>query len=258
MKIIMIGSGQAATVLGRKILFSGHEMVQVFSPTKAHAQLLASELSCAYTSQLDDLNAEADLYIAAITDRALPELAQKLRLNHKLIVHTAGSLPMDILKSVSKNYGVLYPLQSLNREVKEIPTLPLLVDGSSGDSVTLISDFAGTISKVVKRAGDVERLKLHLAAVIVNNFSNHLYAMTDDFCKREEVDFSWLLPLISETANRLGQIPPSLAQTGPAIRNDQETIRGHIDMLEKYPELQQLYKILTQSIETSLKSFSEM
>ena len=253
MKITMIGSGQVATVLGRKIFASGHEIIQVFSHTKTHAQALAATFSCAYTSLWDELDPSADLFIAAISDHALPEMAQKLRLPNKLIVHTAGSVSRELLKPISKNYGVVYPLQSLRKELKEIPPLPLLVDGNKEDSLTLISDFAQSISNQVRQADDEERLKLHLAAVIVNNFSNHLYTLTEDFCGKEHVDFKLLFPLILETANRLQEISPAIAQTGPAVRRDDETIRVHVAMLEKYPSLRELYISLTRSIETFTK-----
>jgi len=253
MKITIIGSGQVATVLGRKILSKGHDVVQVFSQTKAHAQTLASEFHCAYTSQWEELDLSADLFIAAISDHALPELAGKLRLPNKLIVHTAGSVSIELLKPVSKNYGVVYPLQSVRKELKEIPPLPLLVDGNREDSLTLIADFAKSISSEVKQAGDTERLKLHLAAVIVNNFSNHLYAMTEDFCEKEQVEFKLLWPLISETAHRIQKLSPAKAQTGPAVRQDEETIQAHLAMLENYPGLHNLYGTLTRSIERAMK-----
>jgi predicted short-subunit dehydrogenase-like oxidoreductase (DUF2520 family) len=253
MKITMIGSGQVATVLGRKILASGHEIMQVYSHTEDHARILASTFSCAYTSLWDELDPSADLFIAAIADHALTEMAQQLRLGNRLIVHTAGSVPMELLKPVSKNYGVLYPLQSLRKELKEIPPLPLLVDGNREDSLTFITDFARSISDDVKQADDTKRLKLHLAAVIVNNFSNHLYTMTEDFCRKEAIEFKLLLPLISETANRLYRISPAEAQTGPAIRNDEKTIQTHLALLEKYPALRAMYETFTRSIETSIK-----
>jgi predicted short-subunit dehydrogenase-like oxidoreductase (DUF2520 family) len=248
MKVIIIGSGNVATVLGRKMLLAGHEIKQVISRNKEHAALLADELNCGYALTFDAISKDADLYIIAIFDSELIEMDKKLFLDKKLVVHTAGSFAKDVLKNVSRNYGVLYPLQSLRKEIKEIHEMPLLVDANTEDNLTLIYDFAKTISDKVEIAGDEERLKLHVGAIIVNNFANHLYALTEDYCKKENIDFKLLLPLINGTTSRLNSFSPGEVQTGPAARNDNETIQKHIALLSGYPDLKKIYEVMTESI----------
>src|SRR5579863_8077172 len=237
MKIVIIGSGNVATVFGRKLMLAGHEILQVISRHEAHAKLLADTLNCGYTSLWENINSDADMYLAAISDNSIISLGKNIYLNHKLIVQTAGSVPKDVLKEVSKNYGVMWPLQSLRKEMKEVPEMPLLVDGNSEDVLTLICDIAKTISDNVHVADDEMRLKLHTAAVLVNNFTNHLYALTEDYCIKENVDFSLLLPIIDETAKRLHTSAAAEMQTGPAFRNDETTIGSHLALLNNYPSL---------------------
>lgn len=248
MKIVIIGSGNVATVLGRQVLKSGHQVMQVFSRDAEHARDLAGMLQCGYTDSHADLAPDADIYLLAVSDNALYTLQPFPSIGGKLVLHTAGSVPMDVLQPLSVNYGVLYPLQSLRKEMEPTEDIPLLVNGNTPDVTAFIRDFAGSLSRTVSVAEDEERLKLHVAAVIVSNFTNHLYALAEDFCKKEEVDFPMLLPLIRETANRLSQYAPSSVQTGPAIRNDIFTLDKHLRILTNHPRLKYVYLKLTDSI----------
>ena len=248
MNISIIGSGNVATVLGKKIIGAGHEIREVFSPTKKHAIELTHSIGGNPCSEWEEIDRRADLYLAAISDQGLNELSAHLNLDNKLIVHTAGSVSIDVLRKVSKNYGVVYPLQSLRKELNRIPDIPLLVDANSSDGLTLISDFARKISNQVHRAKDDQRLKLHLASVMVNNFTNHLYSMAEKFCADQGVEFKLLLPLIDETAARIHDYSPSETQTGPASRGDQVTIRKHLELLNGDPGLKELYALISNSI----------
>jgi predicted short-subunit dehydrogenase-like oxidoreductase (DUF2520 family) len=248
MKVVIIGTGNVATILGRKILESPHDLVQIVGRTPMHAQKLGHQLNVPFTSPASTINKNADLYIVAISDDALTAVGEWLFLDKKLVVHTAGSVSMNVLQSVSKNYGVLYPLQSLNAESVELPEVPFLVDGSSPDDLALINDFASSISTSVQVSTDEARKKLHLAAVIVNNFTNHLYALAGNYCKQEQLDFNLLLPLIKETANRISYLTATDAQTGPAARNDTTTIKKHLELLKDHPGLKKIYEEMTRSI----------
>ena len=248
MKVVIIGSGNVATVLGRKILLAGHDIVQVISRDIDHASALADELKSGYTSELERIDQGADLYMIAVSDHQLSELVQQLFLNGQMVVHTAGSFPMGILQDCSNAYGVLYPLQSLRKEIKNPPTIPLLVDANTEAHLNKLYGFASSLSNIVEKLGDKERLHLHVSAIMVNNFTNHLYALTEAYCQQEKVDFNLLLPLINETASRLKDHSPSKVQTGPAVRNDIVTIQKHMKLLAEYPELRRVYEFLTESI----------
>ena len=249
MDIVIIGTGNTATVLGRKLRSAGHHIVQVFGRDSQAASKLAYELDTESTNYWNIVNRNADIYLLAVSDIAIKEILTELHLPQKTIVHTAASVSKNILEKSADHYGVFYPLQSLKKERALLPDIPVIIDASDAGTLSQLDELAHSISEKVVNAGDEERLKLHLAAVFVNNFVNHLYALPESYCKSEGIDFSRLLPLIRETADRLTDLPPSKSQTGPAFRHDRETIHKHLQLLEKYPELKKIYEQMTESIE---------
>ncbi len=248
MKVVIVGAGNVATVLGRKIKKAGHEILQVLNRNPEHAKALGEELGCSYTSDKYEINMEADLYLLAVSDIVLYDMEKLTPIGQKLTVHTAGSVPMEVTANVTLNYGILYPLQTLRKEMDDVEDVPLLINGNTPENTAIIEQFARTISNTVSVASDEERLKLHVAAVIVSNFTNHLYALAEDFCKKENVDFKMLVPLIQETAKRVVTHSPATVQTGPAIRNDIFTLDKHLRLLNAYPKLKYVYLKLTDSI----------
>jgi predicted short-subunit dehydrogenase-like oxidoreductase (DUF2520 family) len=157
-------------------------------------------------------------------------------------------VPADVLRNCSSNYGVLYPLQSLREELDPVTEVPLLTYGNNDHSKKMILDFAGSVSSYVQEADDDKRMKLHLAAVISSNFTNHLYTLAENYCKQEGLDFRLLYPLIDETARRIHDFSPTAVQTGPAARNDEVTINKHLQLLGSHQALRDLYILLTKSI----------
>ncbi|HEU0112007.1 MAG TPA: DUF2520 domain-containing protein [Flavisolibacter sp.] len=248
MQIVIIGTGNTATILARKLKEAGHNIVQVFGRDSKAASELAYELDTESTNYWNVVKKDADIYILAVSDIAIEEIMKELNLTSKTIVHTAASVSKNVLNKASDHYGVFYPLQSLRKEMKHLPDTPIIIDASDPHTHQELQQLAQTISNHVVEASDEQRLKLHLAAVFCNNFVNHLYAVAEMYCKREGLDFSILLPLIKETASRLDEMPPSESQTGPAIRNDTVTIQKHLELLKNYPDMQKLYSTLTESI----------
>lgn len=247
MEIVIIGTGNTASVLGRKLKAAGHTIVQIFGRNEQEASELAYELDTESTNYWSIVYREADIYLLAVSDIAIREIVEKLQLPEKTIVHTAASVSKDVLHR-ARHYGVFYPLQSLKKEIAYLPEIPVIIDASDEQTLHELEALAGSISTKVVEANDEKRLKIHLAAVFCNNFVNHLYTLIETFCKREGIDFGLLVPLIRETALRIESISPSKAQTGPAIRNDQNTIARHRELLAAYPELLPFYDIFTQSI----------
>lgn len=248
MKIVLIGSGNVATVLGRLCKQNGHQIIQVMSRHTDNAKKLADELGASCDNYEGKTDLSADIYIVSITDGVLFDLNKSFSLGDKLIVHTAGSVSKDVLKDISSRYGILYPFQSLRKEMQHLPQIPLLVDGNRAETTAAIEAFAKTLSPLVKPSTDDERIRLHVAGVVVNNFTNHLYSLTEDYCKKENIEFSLLFPLIQETTNRMIQYSPKTMQTGPALRNDVFTLDRHLRVLAAHPKLKYLYLKITDSI----------
>jgi len=250
MNIVIIGSGNTAAILGRKFKRAGHEILQVVSRNASAASELAYEWNTESANYLTLLNKTADVYIVAVSDNAVKEIAAELKLPGKVVAHTAAAVPADVLKSVTEHYGVFYPLQSLRKEMDRLPDIPVYVDGHDNVSQRMLQQLALSVSNYPPvEAGDDQRLKLHVAAVIVNNFVNHLFVLAEEYCKREGIEFSQLIPLIDETISRIKEISPREAQTGPAIRHDENTIKKHLDVLAAHPELKKIYLTLTSSIQ---------
>jgi predicted short-subunit dehydrogenase-like oxidoreductase (DUF2520 family) len=248
MNVVIIGSGNTATVLGKLLKENGFHISQVISRNITHAKILANELNCYFADFSTSMDDTADIYLIAVSDKLIHEVVNYIPKNNKLILHTAGSVSINVLENVSNQYGVLYPLQSLRKEISNSPEIPFLIDGNNQEVVDMIMQIGKKISHHIDIANDEKRLKLHLSAVMVNNFTNHLYTMAADYCKKEQLEFDLLKPLIFETANRLKSVHPNDVQTGPAIRNDSDTIEQHEKLLEKYPDLKEMYNYFTKQI----------
>lgn len=252
MDIVILGSGNVAAVLGRKFKSAGHKILQIYSRNSSAASALAYEWDTESTNYKSLINKEAEVYIIAVDDNAIKDVVTELSLPGKVVAHTAASVPKEILKNVSSHFGVFYPLQSLRKEMSSLPDVPVFVEGNDDVTSGMLTALATSISdSSVVKAGSDERLKLHLAAVLVNNFTNHLYALAEEYCTKEGLDFKQLLPLIIETATRLNEISPKQTQTGPAMRHDSETIHKHLELLKNYPQLKNIYVLLTESIQLS-------
>lgn len=248
MNVVLIGTGNVATVLGKLIKTAGHTIVEVVGRNVRHAQQLALILESDYTTNLKTVAQHADIYIIAVADDAIINVADTIKLAGKIVVHTSGAVSMNVLEKTSDNYGILYPLQSLRKETVKMPVVPLLVDAVNEATLSTIQSFAFSLSGKVSVANDEQRLKLHVAAVVSANFSNHLYALAEAFCQKENLRFDMLIPLIQEVALRLDDFAARDVQTGPAIRNDRNTIQQHMQVLNDHPEIKKIYEGFTASI----------
>ena len=249
MNIVLLGSGNVATQLGRAFKLAGQDIVQVWSRDIDHARELADNLAATAISDFDLLDRKADLYIIAVKDEAVNELARELKVYDKLIVHTSGSTGIEALEGSSTKYGVLYPLQTFSKsKVVDFRQIPFAIEGNNPEVTSAIHAIADRLSERVIELNSEQRKSLHIAAVFACNFSNHLYALGQELLKEQNLDFDLLRPLITETAAKILSNDPIKMQTGPAARGDMETVESHLKVLEDKPELHDLYKKLSQSI----------
>lgn len=254
MNVVLIGSGNVATVLGRVMQSCGHTIIEVVSRNEFNAHKLATTLGTTTQTNIDAVTNDGEIYIVSVADNGIEKVCKQLLLKNKIVAHTSGAISKNVLQNVSERYGVLYPVQSLRKESAHIPEIPLLIDGNTEETTQAIRTFAETISKKVFHANDEERLKLHVSAVFASNFTNHLYSLAEEYCKTEGTDFSLLIPLIKEVAQRIETYKPHLMQTGPALRNDVVTIQKHLHLLNAHPRLKNVYEVMTQSIKEFYKN----
>lgn len=251
MKIALIGAGNVATCLGPRLKEAGHEITAVYSRTVESARILADRLGATYTTDLKAVPA-SDAAIVMLKDDALKELAPAIAdsLKDSLLLHTAGSVPMDIWYTAgAMKYGVLYPMQTFSKtSVIDWSQVPLFIEGSSDQTLNSIKELALTVSPDVTVLSSEGRKKLHLAAVFTCNFSNHMYAIAEQLLADEGVPFRVMLPLVRETARKVETMSPKDAQTGPAIRGDRKVIDEHLALLKDNPEFAELYRLISTDI----------
>lgn len=248
MKVALVGAGNLATNLAVALQEAGHTIVQVFSRTRQSAELLAERVGTSAITDLHQLVSDADLYIVSISDSALSTLDYSAFPPQALVVHTAGSISMDVIPLTRR--GVFYPMQTFSRQrIVDFSDIPIFIEASTEADTTFLLDFARTINNKVYRLSSADRIYLHLAAVYCSNFVNHCYAMSEEILRQHGLPFSVMLPLVDEVAAKVHQVSPHEAQTGPAIRHDYNVIRHHLSLLEDQPRLQEIYAIMSKSIQ---------
>lgn len=248
--IVIIGAGNVASTLARKLHEAGHRILCIYARREAPAATLAGELNTIGTSGTEAVPGRADFYILAVSDDAIPGVTEQFGNTRGTWLHTSGAVPMDIFRNRRENFGVLYPLQSLSREREVFPAqIPFLVEGSSPTVTHSIRQLALSISDRVIEMDSKARLLVHLAAVFANNFSNHMVIIARKIMARQQTDPDLLIPLLRETFSRIEQMGPERAQTGPAIRGDEDTIRRHLELLGDDPHWKKIYTFISRDIQ---------
>lgn len=253
MVITIIGSGNVAHHLGLGLFKAGHRILQVYSRNLNPAKELAKKLKAQTTDNLHALQTTADLYLICVSDKAIEAVASQIDFEPKLISHTSGSIPLSALTKF-KNYGVFYPLQTFSKD-REIALneVPFCIEANTTENNTRLSTLAGSLSEKIYELDSEQRKQCHLAAVFANNFVNHFYLLAQQLLLEKNIPFDILKPLILETAQKVQQLAPGEAQTGPALRNDIQVIEAHIEQL-KSDKLEKLYRFVTASITEVSKS----
>lgn len=245
-RITIIGSGNVAQHLIKA--FTKSELVEIVQVYSRKKETLSSLIEFdKITSNFEEL-LESDLYIIAVSDKAIADVSKQLPFQNRIVVHTSGAASLDVLDAKNRK-GVFYPLQtfSKNKEI-DFSIIPLCLEAENTFDFRVLETVAKSISNAVFAINSDQRKALHVAAVFVNNFTNHLYQIGQEICTEHKVPFEILKPLIQETAEKINTLNPVDAQTGPAKRNDSVTIESHLAYLNNKNQ-KNIYKLLTQSIQ---------
>ncbi len=248
MKISIIGTGNVATVLAKLLFANHHSIQQVYGRNIDTAMVLANEVNVVAINDLKELDNETEIILVAVSDKSIEEICKQINVGDTIVLHTAGSVSINILQHCSANFGVLYPIQSLRKSMDIATPIPFLIDGNNDFTKNKIKELAQSISSKVEFGNDDKRLKLHTAAVFACNFVNYMYLQSANFCEANNIDFGLLQSLIEETATRLRTHHPNEVFTGPAVRKDLATIEKHLQQLVSNPTAQALYKQLSEMI----------
>lgn len=261
MKIAVIGSGNLATHLSLALQYSGNNIVQVYSRNIDNARWLADKLACKATDKsksceainnINKVSRDADLYIIAVKDDAIREVAEQLchERPDAIFLHTAGSVTIDIFEGLAKRYGVLWPIQSLSKYADvDFRKVPCCIEASDNETLETIKKLTESITETIRIVPSEKRRKMHLAAVFANNLTNHCYRLAEKITEEEELDFSLLLPMIEETARKVSRMSPRDAQTGPMVRYDQAVMSRQLDLITD-ERTKAIYKLMAESIHT--------
>lgn len=249
--VAFIGAGNLATNLAKALYRNGFRIVQVYSRTEESARTLAQAVEAEYTTELSEVTSDARLHIVSLKDDAFVELLPEIVAGkgNALLVHTAGSIPMNIWEGKAVRYGVFYPMQTFNKQrMADFHEIPFFIESSSPEDTELLKAIASVLSERVYEANSEQRKSLHLAAVFACNFTNHMYVLAAGLLEKYNLPFDVMLPLIDETARKVHELEPIQAQTGPAIRYDENVIDKHLDMLADEPQAQELYRLISRNI----------
>jgi predicted short-subunit dehydrogenase-like oxidoreductase (DUF2520 family) len=251
--IVIIGSGNVATCFGKAFVEVGMNVMVVYSHQIDHAKNLAEQLNTKAVSSLNEIPTNADFYFLAVKDSVIKDVSEQIHVSG-IVIHFSGNTSIDILDK-HKNYGVIWPLQTLTKNFQpDFKSIPLCLEGNNETSLKSISELTSTISEKVVMMNSTQRKYAHLAAVIANNFSNRLFEISAQILKDHDLDFEILHPIILETASKIQHANPAEMQTGPAVREDIKTINEQMEMLNEYPEFRNMYEVLSKSIINQNKS----
>lgn len=242
--IVLFGAGNVASHLFKAFAASEEfKVIQIYNHRKERLE----SFKIPVTTQISEV-VPADIYLLAVKDDAISEISKALNSNGALVCHTSGAVPLNIFSSF-KRAGVFYPLQTFSKDKEvDFSNIPICIESKISSDLELLKDLANSISNKVYEISSEQRKSLHIAAVFVSNFVNYLYSQGEEICHNNRVPFEILQPLIEETAAKIKTMKPIEAQTGPAKRNDEQVIDSHLQLLNE--EQQQIYKLLTRSIQT--------
>ncbi len=255
MRLIILGSGNVASALGSAFFNASHTITQVYDRNLQLAKKLALNFKANPIDQLQNLSIDADAMLFCLSDDIIPEISAQIIDHGLLYLHTSGSVSLQELNSCFTNCAVMYPLQTISHHrAIDFTNVPICIEASNSFSEEKVKALAKSISQNIHFVNTEQRLALHLAAVMVNNFSNSLYISANKILEEHNLSTRLLNPLILETAMKAIELGPDKSQTGPALRNDQLTIKKHLQLLDSNTELKLLYQLLTEQIQQQHKS----
>jgi predicted short-subunit dehydrogenase-like oxidoreductase (DUF2520 family) len=248
-KIALIGAGKLATNFAFTLKKRGYTILQIYNRSRKAGMKLAEKVSAPYIDDLQELTHKADLYALAVNDSSLKEVSEKIHLRNQLIIHFSGTADISLLKDSSSNYGILYPVQTFTkRHATGFFNIPICIEAINTGSKEKLSAFAANLSDKIFKVSSNQRKIIHLSAIFASNFTNFMYAISEDLLTENNLPMNLLEPIIKKTTTNASRKNIFSLQTGPAIREDFEIIRTHLDLLSEQPDYKEIYRIITESI----------
>jgi predicted short-subunit dehydrogenase-like oxidoreductase (DUF2520 family) len=248
-KIALIGAGKLASNFAFTLKKKGFTILQVYNRSRDPGMNLAGKVDSRYIDDLLELTGEADLYALAVSDSALQEISEKIRLKNQVIIHFSGTTDISILKDSSSNYGVLYPPQTFTlHQSAGFINIPLCIEANNSESEGKLSAFAATLSDKIFQVNSDQRKTIHLSAIFAGNFTNFMYSIAEELLSKNNLPMTLLEPIIEKTRANAMRKNIFNSQTGPAFREDLEILKTHLDILSENPAFKEIYRIISESI----------
>jgi len=250
--IAIIGTGNVAWHLAPALEDAGHTVTEIYGRDIAKAEQLTGRVyEAEATDDLDFSESKAEIFILAVSDTAIVELADELILpEDSILVHTSGTVSLEMLGYSSATYtGIFYPLQTFSkgREV-DFSEVPFLLESEDQTTLQKLKKIAKSLSPIQYVIKSKDRQALHVAAVFAGNFTNHMIRIAEEIMNRQGLDFEMLKPLVIEVVSKSLQLGARKAQTGPAIREDFTTLENHHQFLNYNESVAEIYKLISQDI----------
>ena len=247
--VVIIGAGNLATHLALALHRKGINVIQILNRTRSAGEKLARRVRAGFNDDFSAADFRADLFILAVSDSAIGEVADRLRLEDQLLVHTSGSVDMSVLAGASSGIGVFYPLQTFSKEQRiNFSNIPVCIEANTRENEDKLLQLARLISTKVQLLSSPQRKVLHMTAVFAGNFSSFMYTIAEDLLKKHGIPFSLLKPLIMQTAANAKHEDVFSRQTGPAVRGDTRILDEHLEMLAKHGVYMEIYDLISKSI----------
>ena len=249
MQVSIIGSGNVATHIAKALTKANVQVLNIWSNNVENAKVLANKVDASAVADISEISDDhSEIVLIAVKDDAISTISSQLKEYKGIVAHTSGAVAMDSLAS-HKNYGVFYPLQTFSKQKDlDFSIVPLCVEANNETNLDQLKTLASLISKSIYEVNSEQRKTLHLAAVFACNFPNYLYGIAQQLLAQNKLDFDIIKPLITETANKIQTALPMEVQTGPAVRNDEQTLQKHEGMLQEHPEWLNIYQLLSNQI----------
>ncbi len=247
--IYIVGSGNLAHFWLKKLTTNCKLPIGIIARNETLSKALASEFQCKI-SKSEDVTSK-DLVLICVSDSAIEDVSKTFKKG--LICLCSGTTDLLSLKQ-HQSFGVIYPLQTFSKNGPSIIDFNVLIEGNNSNTEQELMSFCELLKLKYELVNTENRQKYHLSAVLVNNFTNAIFVLAQDYCLNHHLNFELLKPLIFQTVENIKTQAPEHNQTGPAKRNDLKTINKHKELIQNEQDLKQVYDVLNQVIQNRFKN----
>ncbi|MES2702517.1 MAG: DUF2520 domain-containing protein [Bacteroidota bacterium] len=255
MTFSVIGTGNVAWFIATRLTAAGHECTGIYGRNTEASKQLAAAIGCICYGEISGYDGASDICFFAVSDGAIEKIAKSITVQDTVLVHTAGALPIGALAGASPHGGILWPIYSISKnDLPKGRNIPCAWEATSDKARALLLVAGAAISDNLFEAEYEQRKWLHVAAVIGNNFTNHLMDVCERICAENNLPFAAMTPILQQTFERVQHASPQQVQTGPAIRHDSVTVNAQMALLEDHPAWQRIYHAITASIQAPVNA----